>query len=343
MLAEMTTEQLLPAGFTTRPATMDDLETAVTLMNICSTAQVGRPEHNTADTTLEWTQEKFNLATNTHLVFAPNGEMVGYLEIWDIHPVPVSNWVWGCVHPDYEGLGIGTYMLTWTEEQLQRTFDRVPADARVVFRSGAVSTYEPAQQLLAGYGMTPVRYFWKMLIDFDAQPPYPTPPEGITIKPFTAVNDLTAVMRATDEAFHDHWGYVEQPEEEMLKEWQEWTKKDSKHDPGLWFLAMDGDEIAGVSLCRIEDWNNAEWGHVDELAVRRPWRRRGIALALLHHSFAALYARGKKSVSLGVDASSLTGATRLYEKAGMRIFREFQTFEKELRPGRDLSRQTLEE
>jgi mycothiol synthase len=44
-----------------------------------------------------------------------------------------------------------------------------------------------------------------------------------------------------------------------------------------------------------------------------------------------------------VDASSLTGATRLYEKAGMRVLRQFDNYEKELRPGRDVSTQAVEE
>lgn len=68
--------------------------------------------------------------------------------------------------------------------------------------------------------------------------------------------------------------------------------------------------------------------------VRRAWRRRGIALALLRHSFAALYQAGKRKVSLEVDAENHTGATRLYEKAGMHVDRRQETFEKELRPGK---------
>jgi len=76
--------------------------------------------------------------------------------------------------------------------------------------------------------------------------------------------------------------------------------------------------------------------------VLRPWRRRGLALALLHHTFGEFYRRGKRRVGLGVDADSLTGALRLYEKAGMHPIRQYASFEKELRPGVELSTQTLE-
>jgi mycothiol synthase len=84
-------------------------------------------------------------------------------------------------------------------------------------------------------------------------------------------------------------------------------------------------------------------GYVNTLGVVRPWRRRGIGLALLHHAFGELGGRGKKRVGLGVDGSSLTGAVRLYEQAGMHVERRRILYEKELRPGVDLTTQSLEE
>lgn len=343
MLAELEKEQLLPEGFTVRPATLDDAETAVSIMNACSQAQFGRDEHNVDDVKTEWSHKKFNLETNTRLVFSPDGEPAGYVEIWDIRAVPVNPWVWARVHPKFEGLGIGTYLLQYGEERVRLVEDRVPEDAKISMRCGTVSTHEPAKELLTDYGMNLIRSFWTMLIDLDEQPDFPTLPNHITVKTFTETQDLLQVVRAVNEAFKDHWGFVAQPEEETLKDWAEWIEKDPKHDPTLWFLAMDGDEIAGVSLCRLEAWNDPSWGWVDELGVRRDWRRQGVALALLQHSFAELYKRGKKHVGLGVDADSLTGATRLYEKAGMRIYREFHDYEKVLRPGRDYATQTLDD
>ena len=44
-----------------------------------------------------------------------------------------------------------------------------------------------------------------------------------------------------------------------------------------------------------------------------------------------------------MDAHSLTGATRLYEKAGMHMQRQSAVYEKELRPGVNLSTQSLSE
>jgi mycothiol synthase len=92
-------------------------------------------------------------------------------------------------------------------------------------------------------------------------------------------------------------------------------------DPALWFLALAGDELAGFSICR-QDINDPAAGHVELLGVRRPWRRQGLGEALLLHSFQAFRALGWTRGTLGVDASSPTGATRLYERAGMRVYRD---------------------
>jgi GNAT superfamily N-acetyltransferase len=77
--------------------------------------------------------------------------------------------------------------------------------------------------------------------------------------------------------------------------------------------------------------------------VRRPWRKHGLGLALLHHAFGEFYRRGTREIGLGVDAQSLTGATRLYERAGMHALLHYDSYEKELRPGVELSVQSLAE
>jgi ribosomal protein S18 acetylase RimI-like enzyme len=101
---------------------------------------------------------------------------------------------------------------------------------------------------------------------------------------------------------------------------------------------MDGDEIAGVCLCRRDFSEDADMGWVGTLGVRKGWRKRGLGLALLQHAFNVFHQEGKLRVGLGVDAASLTGATRLYEKAGMNVARRYDNYEKVVRPGRDIAR-----
>ena len=117
-----------------------------------------------------------------------------------------------------------------------------------------------------------------------------------------------------------------------LEEWKHSRFDDPEFDPTLWPIAWDGDEVAGFSLNRYR----MGIGWIRTLGVRRPWRKRGLGEALLLHSFGEFYRRGTKTIGLGVDAQNPTGATRLYQKAGMYAASEFVTYEKELRPGRDI-------
>ena len=101
---------------------------------------------------------------------------------------------------------------------------------------------------------------------------------------------------------------------------------------------MDSDEIAGVALCNSHVGPDKEIGFVETLGVRRPWRHQGLGLALLHHAFGEFLKRNYKRVGLGVDTQNLSGATRLYQKAGMQVTRELSVYEKELRPGEELGK-----
>jgi ribosomal protein S18 acetylase RimI-like enzyme len=59
--------------------------------------------------------------------------------------------------------------------------------------------------------------------------------------------------------------------------------------------------------------------------VRRPWRRRGIASALLADSLSALRDRGLAEAALGVDAEN-PRALALYEGLGFKTASEWITF-----------------
>ena len=341
MLTQTKTHFDLQDEFMMRPATMADLETAVALFNICSQAQIGADEFSVEEYRTEWESPGFDLENSTRAVFTLDGQIVGLIEVWDLANPPVKIWVWGRVHPDFEGLGIGTMLMEWAEKRARQAIARVPDGVQVVMQSGTVSTYKAPGYLFTKLGMETNRHFWRMAIDLADDIPQPNWPDGITVRTFADVNDLPAVYKAVDEAFHDHWGYVSSEEKEALERWQHYIETDEAFDPSLWFLAMDGDKIAAMSLCRGKITDDPEMGFVDTLGVRRPWRRQGVALALLHHSFTEIKKRGQKRAGLGVDASSLTGATKLYEKAGMHVARQFDNYAKVLRPGKDISTQEL--
>lgn len=329
-------------GLTIRPATMSDLEQVVGVINAYSIGQTGVPRLTQNQLETFWTDATFNLETDTRVVVTREGKLAGYAGVYDGAP-HVKLWARVRVHPDYTGQAVGTTLGRWVEERARQVIAEAPAGSRVVLHQTVPSVDEVASKRLRQQGYQMVRHFFRMLIEMDTPPPTPVLPTGITIRTFERERETRALVHAAREAFRDHWGNVESPFEEEYEEWVHWMDTDATFDPSLWFLAIDGDEIAGFALCFGTVAQGPEVGEVDMLGVRRPWRRRGIALALLHHAFGELYRRGKPRVVLGVDSQSLTGALRLYERAGMHVQLQYDNYELELRPGTDLSTRTLEE
>lgn len=316
-----------------RPATMSDLEAVYELMAACEIADYG-----TADTTLDDMRTEFqsphiNLETDTWLVTTPEGRVIGYGDTEHFEHVRLFGGA--RVHPDYTGRGIGSYLLKRVEERAKEHVALAQPGLRVTLNSGAASVNTAAKRLFEQAGYQLIRHFWRMEIEMNEAPPVPEWAEGITVRSMRPGEERT-VYEVDDKAFEDHWGHMRVPYED----WEHWMIKRERFDPSLWFLACEGDQIVGISLCQ-EEPNGMGW--VNTLGVLRPWRRKGVGMALLLHSFGELYRRGCRKAGLGVDASSLTGATRLYERAGMHMARQFDAYQKELRPGKELTTQTITE
>lgn len=174
---------------------------------------------------------------------------------------------------------------------------------------------------LESRGYERARWFFEMEIDLEEEPPSPVWPEGLAVRRFEPT-DARAVYETDLEAFEDHW----EPLHVSFDEWREYFLSSSEFDPGLWFLAEENGVLAGVAMCK----GGGEEGRVDVLAVRRPWRKRGLGLALLLHSFRELRSNGCARAALAVDGENLTGAVRLYERAGMNVARREAIYLKDL-------------
>jgi ribosomal protein S18 acetylase RimI-like enzyme len=213
--------------------------------------------------------------------------------------------------------------------------------ARVALNAYAEAHNEDARALFTRCGFQDIRSSYWMRIDFEQPPQPPQAIPGIRIRSIQGDAEERAALQAAHESFKDHWGHIDEPFDAFYERQMYFIRNSTVYDPSLWFIALDGEEIAGVSLCRSFLDGSPDMGWVNTLGVRRPWRKRGIGQALLQHSFCELHRRGRTSTGLGVDASSLTGATRLYEKAGMRVTRKATLYEMELRPGEDLRTNTI--
>ncbi len=327
-----TNASILPSGFTVRRQVVEDLPALTELARVCEAEDDGTPETTLEELRFTWQSSFFDPLTDAWTVLAPEGQLVGSVAVVHYHPTRLN--AYGDVHPAYRGRGIGTYLLQLAEERAYQLMSVAPAGTRVVFTAAKSANNVTAQRLFEQHGMQVVRSFWRMAIELNVPPPAAQWDAGIQLRPFT-LDMMQAVYEADEEAFKDHWSHLPL----SFEDWQYWSVQRENFDPSWWFLAMDGDEIAGFALCEDAKENG---GWVQVLGVRRLWRRRGIGLALLYHAFAEFYRRGICDVYLGVDAQSLTGATRLYERAGMHVDRQSNRYVKELRAGKELSIQSLE-
>jgi mycothiol synthase len=170
-------------------------------------------------------------------------------------------------------------------------------------------------QLLESSGYSLTGFSMRMRIELAGREFSPRFPDGIAVRTFRE-GDAERVYRTHLETFQD----VSEPEptRATFEEWSHSLLQPVFFHPDLWFLAEDGDELAGIALCDPHP-TAAGVGHVGVLGVRAPWRGRGLGRAMLEHAFAAFAARGFAAVILGAEAGSPTGADRLYEGAGMRM------------------------
>ncbi|HEU5141600.1 MAG TPA: GNAT family N-acetyltransferase [Solirubrobacterales bacterium] len=224
----------------------------------------------------------------------------------------------GHVDPPWRRQGIGTAILARNEARLRQIAAGHPDDLPRVFGSFAPERRVGAVALVTRAGYQPARYFFDMVrptLDDVDQPPLP---DGLEIRAVSDDAGYRRLFAADTEAFLDHWGGFDASE----ATYQVWLKEPN-FDPSLFVVAWDGDEIAGGVVNVIDEEENdaldRRRGLLDSVFVRRPWRRRGLAAALVGRSLALLRERGMTSAWLGVDADNPTGALGLYERAGFEV------------------------
>jgi mycothiol synthase len=304
--------------FEARAPTTEDFRAIAELILACDLADYGEPDYLEEELLADW--KDIDLRTDAWVIVAPDGGLAGYAAVENRGRTLL--YAEGYVHPRYTGRGLGARLVRLTEARAREHVRLAIPETRVVLDNTINGRNEAARMLLEREGYRATRHFWRMTIELEDAPEQDAPGE-VSIRPCVPGRDERAVFEALDEALRDHWGYLPT----MFEDWER-RKKRFGFDPGLWMLAVDGDEVAGAAVCQ----NRSGAGFVSELAVRRPWRRRGLGLALLRRAFAEFYSRGVREVALAVDSQNLTGATRLYERAGMRVERLYSLYRKELRP-----------
>jgi GNAT superfamily N-acetyltransferase len=254
----------------------------------------------------------------------------------------------GAVHPAYRGQGVGTQLLDWAERRARELLPQAPDDANVVLQSHMFADDRHAQALLASAGYRQVREWIHLAIEMDEPPPAPVWPDGITVRLMDQNHDWPAVGSALEEAFVDHWGQLplaesaeSETEDGADTEADASDDEDDEDDPysnsrDFCFVAQYGGEVAGSCLGNAKTIECPDSGKVGSLSIRRPFRRRGLARAMMYHALGEFYRHGTRRVITDTDSDSFTGADYLYQQIGMRVYRREHLYEKVLRPGIEL-------
>jgi len=326
-----------------RPATKDDLDGVCEVIRAYSLDLFGIDNNAKRNVEMTWGQPGFRIETDTQVAVTSEGRVIGYAEVEDTEELHIRVGCWLRVHPEFRELGLERAFLSWIEARASEVIRQAPKGTRVTLSQGVPDSDTQLNSLFEDRGYNVIRHFMRMTVELDHDIPEPVWAQGVSVRAFVSEDDLEQTVHAFRDSFQDHWGHVEKTFEEELKQWDYWICSDDQFDPALTFLAIADGKIVALASCDPTFPEDPDMGYVSVLGVRRAWRRQGIALALLHHSFREFQQRGQKRVCLGVDATSLTGAHKLYEAAGMKPTRQVNVFEKELRPGKDLSLQTLGE
>jgi ribosomal protein S18 acetylase RimI-like enzyme len=249
-------------------------------------------------------------------VFEVDGDIVGYarggvnaelsgLRVYEIVPF---------VDPAADVDSYYPLMLAIIEDRLRELAEADPAPDKVLETFGGDSAPHLARHLEAA-GFTAVRYGYVMVRpNLDDLPEAELPP-GVEIREVRPEH-LRPIWEAAAEAFTDAWGETEPTE----ADYQRYLTDPVESDSSLWRIAWAGDEIVGQVRSFINVAENEEHGrlrgYTESISVRRPWRRQGIAKALIVASLELLRERGMTEAALGVDTENVSGALRVYESCG---------------------------
>jgi ribosomal protein S18 acetylase RimI-like enzyme len=234
----------------------------------------------------------------------------------------------GFLKPEWRGKGIGSALFRHSEERIREIAATQPGDFKRLIDISAFDSEKNLAEIAEREGYEPVRYGFEMVRpNLDNIPDAPMP-EGLEIRPVQPEH-YRAIWEAEVEAFRDHWG-MEETQEGDYERWLEQTP----FQPELWKVGWEGDQVAGMVRNFVnEEFNarhNRKRAYTEYISVRRPWRRRGLARALIAESLRMLKEMGFEESALSVDAENPSGALELYKNMGFEVVRRQTSYRKEL-------------
>ena len=332
------------SAYTFRPLRLSDAERCAEIATAVAADYGIKQQFEAQSFVLEWQKPNFNLEKSSTCVINGDGLLIAFAALWATAETPVHPWLNWHVDLEHRGKGLSARLLQWADEQGEAVIPCCPDNARVSIKCGAHRGHAYIEGALLTAGYVPHRVYNEMRITMSERPTRQPYPEGISIRPYDHEADLPVLVDVVRDSFADHYGYIEESFEKELADFKHWLDNDPYFDPALVLLAVDDacGVVAGCLLGLTQEPREPEAGYIDIVGVRRAYRRRGLASALLKHSFTQYWDRDTQSVGLEVDGESLTNAVALYERVGMRVHRELVSYEKVLRDGVELAKVTME-
>jgi len=266
----------------------------------------------------EWGHnESFDPASDAVLAFERD-RAVGLVSVdWRQREAAVVHLIEFWVRPEARRRGIGERLVAWAEAHARETAalggagrTNLPHDV-MGWGDGHVAGHA---ELAAKRGYRVARYGFEMLRPLDAPVVVEPLPAGLELRP-VAPGHYRAIWDADVEAFLDHRDPAVRTEADFRAKFDApWL------DTSTWKVAWAGDEVVGCVMTWVSAEENERIGikraWLDHVSVLRPWRRQGIAAALITAALELLRDQGFEQAALGVDAENPTGALRLYERLG---------------------------
>lgn len=247
------------------------------------------------------------------------GRIVGYMRVdWSDQDDGSRSYDLTCLlDPAVLGRGIGSAMLAWGESRLREIGAGHDTDGPRWFGQETWDTETAAHLLLTRNGYRPVRTFFDMVRPTLDDIPDPRLTADFAVRP-VGPDQLRAVWEAEMEAVRDHWGGRDESESAFAR-----FVGDPLTDTSLFVVGFAGDEVAGAVRNVINDDENELMGRrrgtLDVVFVRRPYRRLGLARALILRSLDLLRERGMTSAGLGVDSENANAALELYRSCDFEV------------------------
>lgn len=297
-MTPVSTNIALPGGLTSRPLVLADARAVYEVMAAQERHDLGAVAVEEADIVADWQRPSYDVSAGTLGVF--DGEhLVAYAEYMGNTRYDAA------VHPDHRGRGIGTALAGWI-----RSVAKAQGAAVVGM---PVPVDSPGDRLLAALGYEVRWNSWELELPEGATVPDRALPAGYVIREATP-DDYEAFWTVLEDAFLEWSEREREPFDDFLAR--------TTGRPGFepWHLRLATDPSgAVVAVAFVYPFGTQ--GYVDALATRRDQRGKGIAQAMLVDAFATARAHG--CLTSGLNTDSRTGALGLYEKVGMRVYRNW--------------------